>query len=120
MTNNVLSINRRLHDQAVDEFNRLHGTMIGEISAMLKSAKVAPLVELRKKDPTFASVVAELRFYRDVCAALVPHFSVDKTSDIEMIDEYLKLADDLAKAIEADDSDALCAAIAALDVKPYV
>lgn len=53
MTQNVLPINKSLHDRAVDEFNRLHGTMIGEISAMLKTAKVAPLVDLRKKDPTF-------------------------------------------------------------------
>lgn len=120
MTQNVPNINQRLHDQAVDEFNRLHGTMIGEISAMLKTAKVAPLIELRKKDPTFTSVVEELRFYRDVCAQLVPHFSVDKTGDLAMIDTYLELADDLARAIEADDPDSLCGAIAALDVQPYI
>ncbi|MGC0989765.1 hypothetical protein WKH43_11835 [Pantoea agglomerans] len=120
MTQNVSSINQKLHDQAVDEFNRLHGTMIGEISSMLKTAKVAPLIELRKKDPTFASVVAELKIFREVCVALAPHFSVDKTSEIKMIDEYLALADDLAEAIDADNTDALCAAIAALDVKPYI
>ncbi|MCE9882032.1 hypothetical protein LZ641_17090 [Hafnia paralvei] len=120
MTHGVTNLNQRLHDQAVDEFNRLHGTMIGEISAMLKTAKVAPLVDLRKNNPTFTSVVEELRFYRNVCAQLVPHFSVDKTSEIKMIDEYLELADDLAQAIEADNPEALCAAIAALDVKPYI
>jgi hypothetical protein len=120
VTQSVTSINQKLHDQAVDEFNRLHGTMIGEISAMLKTAKVAPLVDLRNKNPTFTSVVAELRFYRDVCAQLVPHFSVDKSSEIAMIDEYLELADDLAQAIEADNPDTLCSAIAALDVKPYI
>lgn len=36
------------------------------------------------------------------------------------IDEYLELADDLAQAIEADNPDTLCSAIAALDVKPYI
>ncbi|MBK2671368.1 hypothetical protein FHB94_05090 [Citrobacter freundii] len=120
MTQNVLPINKRLHDQAVDEFNRLHGTMIGEISAMLKTAKVAPLVDLRKKDPTFLNVVAELRMFRDVCCALAPHFLVDKTGEIADIDKLLKLANDLAQAIDADDPDALCAAIAALDVEPYI
>ena len=120
MTQNVLPINKRLHDQAVDEFNRIHGTMIGEISAMLKTAKVAPLVDLRKKDPTFASVVAELRMFRDVCCALAPHFLVVTSSDIADIDKLLTLANDLAQAIDADDSDSLCAAIAALDVEPYI
>ena len=120
MTQNVLPINQRLHDQAVDEFNRLHGTMIGEISAMLKTAKVAPLVDLRKKDPTFSNVVAELRMFRDVCCALAPHFLVDKTGEIADIDKLLTLASDLAQAIDADDPDALCAAIAALDVEPYI
>lgn len=56
MTQNVLPINKSLHDRAVDEFNRLHGTMIGEISAMLKTAKVAPLVDLRKKDLPFRTL----------------------------------------------------------------
>ncbi len=120
MTQNVSPINKRLHDQAVDEFNRLHGTMIGEISAMLKTAKVAPLVDLRKKDPTFSSVVEELRAFRDVCCALAPHFRVDKTSEIAEIDKLLNMANNLAQAIEADDPDALCAAIAALDVEPYI
>ncbi|MGP2481270.1 hypothetical protein ACTUSZ_00250 [Pantoea eucalypti] len=120
MTQNVTALNQKLHDQAVDEFNRLHGTMIGEISAMLKLAKVAPLVELRKKDPTFISVVEELKIFSGVCKQLAPSFSVDKSSEIKMIEEYLELADSLAQAIDADDPEWLCAAIAALDVQPYV
>ncbi|ENB5131371.1 hypothetical protein ABH056_004883 [Escherichia coli] len=47
-------------------------------------------------------------------------FRVDKTSEIAVIDKLLILANDLAQAIDADDPDALCAAIAALDVEPYI
>lgn len=40
--------------------------------------------------------------------------------EIGMIDEYISLAEALASSIDAESHDDLCAAIAALDDKPYI
>ncbi|CNL53225.1 TPA: hypothetical protein ACGAHI_001294 [Yersinia enterocolitica] len=117
MTEHISNVQR---EKAIEEFNRLHSTMFSEISSMLKEAKLAPMLTLRAKNPTFSSLVIELINYRQIYVAIAQILDLDKEDEIGMISEYLALADDLAKAIDADDADALCGAIAALDVKPYI
>lgn len=117
MTEHISNVQR---EKAIEEFNRLHSTMFSEISSMLKEAKLAPMLTLRVKNPTFSSLVIELINYRQIYVAIAQILDLDKEDEIGMISEYLALADDLAKAIDADDADALCGAIAALDVKPYI
>ncbi len=87
---------------------------------MLKKAKLLPIPELKCNNPTFAETVTQLRLYRDFSVIVADMLKLDKNDDLKELDIYIGLVDDLAKAIDSDDYDALCAAIAALDEKPYI
>lgn len=106
---------------AKKRFNGLQAIIFGEISAMLKTSKLLPLYELQNQNPTFKDIVAELTTYRDIATqvATIVGAAIDQ-SEIDNVNEYLELALELAKAIDSDDHDSLCAAIAALDEKPYI
>ncbi|MGJ7228286.1 hypothetical protein [Morganella morganii] len=106
---------------AKKRFSGLQAIIFGEISAMLKISKLLPLYELQNQNPTFKDIVAALTTYRDIATqvALVVG-SVIKESELNDVNEYLGLASALAEAIDADDYDSLCAAISALDEKPYI
>ncbi|ENG6107235.1 hypothetical protein ACAY19_002164 [Serratia liquefaciens] len=109
-----------LHKKAVLRFNRLTYAIVGEISSMLKKAKVMPLADLQNHNPTFEEVVRQLRIYRALSEAAANALGIDGADDLNEIDTYINLADDLATAIASDDYDSLCGAIAALDTKPYI
>jgi hypothetical protein len=109
-----------LHKRAVNKFNSLYSAILGEISAMLKKAKLLPIPELQRNNPNFTEIVEQLKLYRAFSGMASDLLKVDKNQDLSELDDYIHLADELAKAIDADDYDALCGAIAALDQKPYV
>ena len=108
-----------LHKRAVARFNSLTYAIIGEISSMLSKAKLLPIPELQLNNPTFEEVVSQLRLYRAL-SEKVAELKIDRKDELAELDAYIELADDLAQAIVADNPEGLCAAIAALDEKPYV
>ncbi|WP_052189494.1 MULTISPECIES: hypothetical protein [Xenorhabdus] len=75
--------------------------------------------ELQRNNPTFSDTVSELKLYRDISIMAADLLKIDKNV-LEELNQYIDLADALAKAIDADDCDALCGAISALDEKPYI
>ncbi|CAM3806749.1 hypothetical protein [Xenorhabdus thuongxuanensis] len=105
--------------RAVNRFNDLYSAILGEISAMLKKAKLLPIPELQRNNPTFSDTVSELKLYRDLSIVVADLLKIDKNI-LKELNLYIDLADTLAKAIDADDYDALCGAISALDEKPYI
>ncbi|MCH6191231.1 hypothetical protein J9788_01055 [Serratia sp. X10] len=109
-----------LHKKAVQRFNRLTYAIIGEVSSLLKKAKVMPLSDLQNHNPTFEEVVNQLRVFRALSEAAAKALGIDKAEELNEVDMYIDLADELAKAIASDDFDSLCGAIAALDSKPYI
>ena len=109
-----------LHKRAVARFNSLTYAIIGEISSMLSKAKLLPIPELQLNNPTFEEVVSQLRLYRALSERVAELLKIDRKDELAELDAYIELADDLAQAIVADNPEGLCAAIAALDEKPYV
>ncbi|PML45976.1 hypothetical protein BCT75_24440 [Vibrio lentus] len=120
--NNVvkLGLNQEEHKAAKIKFRRLHSAMFGEISSMLRTAKLAPMLELQVHEPSFTAMVEELETYLTFLEQLKAVFTAVNETDVENAREYLSLVKALAMAIESDDHDGLCAAIAALDEKPYI
>ncbi|MGT3492063.1 hypothetical protein [Klebsiella pneumoniae] len=105
-----------LHKRAVARFNSLTYA----ISSMLSKAKLLPIPELQLNNPTFEEVVSQLRLYRALSEKVAELLKIDRKDELAELDAYIELADDLAQAIVADNPEGLCAAIAALDEKPYV
>ena len=116
---NEHDIGEAFHKKAVNRFNELHSSIFGSISAMLSQAKIQPMGTLRGKNPSFTALVDELQLYRDIAERLVTLLE-DGAENLAMIDEYLELARSMADAIDGENFDGLCAAIAALDEKPYI
>ncbi|WP_368753401.1 hypothetical protein [Klebsiella pneumoniae] len=87
---------------------------------MLSKAKLLPIPELQLNNPTFEEVVSQLRLYRALSEKVAELLKIDRKDELAELDAYIELADDLAQAIVADNPEGLCAAIAALDEKPYV
>ncbi|MGI2067881.1 hypothetical protein [Shewanella sp. MF08487] len=106
--------------EAVKRFNGLHGSIFGDISSMLRTAKLAPIEDLRAHDPNFTEMVVILEEYKVIIVGLSTFLEQITEATIQRLDEYISLARDLAVAIESHCYDALGAAIAALDEKPYV
>lgn len=109
-----------LHKQAVQRFNSLTSAIIGEISSMLSKAKLMPIPDLQTQNPTFDKIVEQLWMYKSLAVIVADLLKVDKKHELDMLDEYIGLVDNLAQAILSDDPDTLCGAIAALDEKPYI
>lgn len=107
--------------RAKSRFSGLQAIIFGEISSMLRTAKLLPLYELQTQNPTFMQIVEQLREYRDIAKQVASMLGgVISQSEIDDVSEYLAFAEDLAEAIDANSPDSLCAAIAALDEKPYI
>lgn len=109
-----------LHKRAVNKFDSLYSAILGEISSMLKKAQLLPIPELQRNNPTFTEIVKELKFFREISGVAVGMLKIDKADDLRDLDDYIFQAENLAEAIDSDDYDALCAAIAALNDKPYI
>lgn len=109
-----------LHRRAVNKFNSLYGAILGEISSMLKKAQLLPIPELQRNNPTFTEVVKQLKFFRELSGVAAEMLKIDKANDLRDLDDYIFHAENLAEAIDSDDYDALCGAIAALNDKPYI
>lgn len=109
-----------LHKRAVNKFNSLYSAILGEISSMLKKARLLPMPELQRNNPTFTEIVAQLKFFRELSGVAVELLKIDKNEDLSELDDYIRLATQLAQAIDSDDYDSLCGAIAALNDKPYI
>lgn len=109
-----------LHRRAVNKFNSLYGAILGEISSMLKKAQLLPIPELQRNNPTFTEVVKQLKFFRELSGVAAEMLKINKADDLRDLDDYIFHAENLAEAIDSDDYDALCGAIAALNDKPYI
>ncbi|WP_210531577.1 hypothetical protein [Pantoea ananatis] len=107
------------YKKAVNRFNELHSSIFGSISSMLSQAKIQPMGTLRGKNPSFTALVDELELYRTIAGKLGTLLG-GSNANLAMIDEYLELARSMADAIDGENHDGLCAAIAALDEKPYI
>lgn len=117
---NKNDISSALHDKAIRKFNEVYSAIFGEISSMLRKAKLMPMIELQKNNPSFTETAVQLKLYRDFSEIAAGLLKVDKNSELNMLDDYIALVTSLAEAIDKDDHDALCGAIAALDEKPYI
>ncbi|MEQ1965245.1 hypothetical protein ABLB69_19315 [Xenorhabdus khoisanae] len=109
-----------LHKKATGRFREMHAIIFGEISSILKKAKLMPLIELRKHNPSFTEIAEELIRYRELAKKVATWLDIEEDQFSAYVDEYIALTRELAKAIDDDDPDALCGAIAALDDKPYI
>ena len=106
-------------ENAYKVFNSVHSAMFGEISSMLRKAKLTPILNLRDVNPSFTAMVDVLDEYLAILVKLDVH--IDITSNhLDDTRQYLKLVRNLAEAIDSNDSDSLGEAIAALDEKPYI
>lgn len=116
---NIIEIEEKLITKAKLNYNRLHSNIMGEISFMLKTAKIEPMHHLAGLDPSFTSLVVDLERYMEIIKKLRDALDITST-DIELVAEYIVLARNLAESIDSGCSDNLCAAVAALDEKPYI
>ena len=112
-------ITPQLITEAKSTYKKLHSSIMGEISSMLKTAKLEPIRHLAGLDPSFASLVEDLELYRKIIQSLIDNLGIN-VNDLEAVDKYIELARDLAESIDSECSDSLGAAIAALDEMPYV
>lgn len=107
--------------QAIERFNRLHSAIFGDISYMLKTAKISPMDSLQDHDPHFSVMVDRLELLKSILTPLSDYLpEVVNGTVIARLEEYIELARNIAEAIEKDCYDALGEAIAKLDEKPYV
>ena len=106
-------------EKARKMFNSLHSAIFGEISAMLRTAKLTPILTLRDVNPSFTTMVDALEEYLAILVKL-DAFTDMISCHLDDTRKYLKLVRNLAKAIDNDDSESLCEAISALDEKPYI
>ncbi|HGF7521923.1 TPA: hypothetical protein AB5A43_003368 [Vibrio cholerae] len=109
----------KLKRSAIQRFTRLHGAMYGEISSMLRRAKLAPMEALQAHEPSFTQMAVELEEYLGVLVVLSQMLDLEEHV-ITHATEYLLLIKKLASAIEVGDPELLGEAIAALDEKPYI
>ncbi|MGH1373570.1 MAG: hypothetical protein ACRBBW_16135 [Cellvibrionaceae bacterium] len=117
----INDIEAQLIKDAKARFNRLHSRIFGDISDMLRVAKLEPLHVLTDNDPSFTALVVELDELRGIVLGLweiMPEIS--SKANLDTLDEYLGLTRELAVSIESGCSDSLGAAISALDEKPYI
>lgn len=114
----IVTLEEKQLIEAKKRYSALHRAIFGEISSMLGKAKLEPMERLHGLDPSFTALVNELKSFRDIVNALAPLLGLN--GEIGMIDEYISLAEALATSIDAENHDDLCAAIAALDDKPYI
>ncbi|NRB63192.1 MAG: hypothetical protein HRU40_09250 [Saprospiraceae bacterium] len=105
---------------AKKRFNDLHEQIFGEISSMLSTARLTPIDVLQDRDPTFMDQVKELETFKNIIDDLSSYLSSVTYEILERVEDYIRLARNLAEAINNECSDSLGAAIAALDEKPYI
>jgi len=116
---NVEKLEEKLIIKAKTEYKRLHSGIIGQISAMLNTAKIEPMHNLIGLDPSFTSLVEDLEKYMVIIKKLKDALDI-KDEDIEVVSEYVTLARRVAESIDSECHDSLGAAVAALDEKPYI
>lgn len=117
-TNNIADISvTRLNDQKA-QFNLLYARCFGEISSMLKKARVMPMIELANHNPSFKHMASELKGF----IVLVKQLSaiLELSPDFTHLDECIELIESLANSIESQCQDSLGTAVAALNDKPYI
>lgn len=117
---NVVSIDARQLEDAKSRFKLLHSRIFGNISEMLRKARLMPLHKLSEENPSFVMLVDELIDLRATIKLLAPQLELTSFAEIGLIDQYIGLAHDLAVSIESECHDSLGAAVAALDEQPYI
>ncbi len=105
---------------AKNRFNTIYSGIFGEISSMLKLAKLCPIHELQSRDPSFMKLLDELKQYHKIVIELNTIFAFSSEIDVSRLGEYINVVENLAKAIDSGDLDDLTQAIAQLDEKPYI
>lgn len=106
---------------AKKRFKKIQAQMFGEISSMLRKAKLTPIWELQENNPSFTALASDLEYFLEHLkqfSEIMPEKFT--TEEINRAVDYVRLTKDLAVAIDNDDDDSLGAAIAALDEKPYI
>ncbi|ELH4834624.1 hypothetical protein AKG94_01465 [Vibrio harveyi] len=99
-------------------FQFLYESIFGEISSMLSKVKLMPLHSLCEEEPSLkkrAEDLIQLQSIMEEVAKLL-NISYNKTQ----IDEYIDLAVRVGDAIDSECPETLGAAIAELDLKPYI
>ncbi|MDC9591708.1 hypothetical protein PSI23_21100 [Xenorhabdus sp. XENO-10] len=72
-----------VHRRAVRKFNEFYSAIFGEISSMLKKAKLLPIPELQRNNPTFSDTVSVLKLYRDFSNLAADLLKIDKKNCFE-------------------------------------
>lgn len=111
---------QELLKQAKNRFNTLYSGVFGEISSMLKLAKLCPIHELQHKDPSFTALYNELLQYEKIVIELNGIFNFANSTEMERLREYISATERLAKAIDDNNIEELTHVIAELDEKPYI
>lgn len=115
--NDIVAITQK--EEAIALFRQNYNIMFGDISGMLRKAKLTPIMDLQGQDPSFTNMAVELEHYMFLLDKLGCEIEIS-SQYMARAREYLILVHQLAEAIENDDCDSLGAAIAALDEKPYI
>lgn len=114
------SKNQDLLKLARNRFNIIYSGIFGEISSMLKLAKLCPIHVLQSQNPSFTYLLNELKSYEKIVIELNGIFKFAEQEDVTRISEYILVAEKLANAIDNYNIEELTQAISELDEKPYI
>lgn len=105
-------------ETAKNLFIDLQSKVMGEISAMLRRAKLTSIMDLADEVETFTESAEELEHFSKITHALAPMLGVE--AEAAALDPYIDAVKRLGQAIDNGCSDSLGAVIAELDDLPYI
>ncbi len=104
--------------QARDLFHHYHSKVMGEISSMLRRAKLTSVMHLAGERPTFSETARELEYFANIVKVLAPLLHLEQQA--EALVPYIEAVKRLGEAIDSGCEDSLGEAIAELDQLPYI
>ncbi|WP_258239979.1 hypothetical protein [Pseudidiomarina homiensis] len=105
-------------DTARQLFVDLQSKVMGEISAMLRTAKLTSIMDLADEAETFTESAEELEHFSKVTHTLAPMLGFEAKA--AALEPYIDAVKRLGQAIDNGCSDSLGAVIAELDDLPYI
>jgi hypothetical protein len=115
---NVVDINSGKVEEQTAKFYVLYHRCFGDITAMLRKAKVMPMGDLAAHNPSFTQMVINLKELREVAKQVSDLLNIGE--DFTHLDLCISLTESLANSIESQCHDSLGSAVAALDQTPHI
>ncbi|OCG08775.1 hypothetical protein A9G13_01560 [Gilliamella sp. wkB178] len=100
--------------KAKKDFETIQNRVYGEISLLLKYAKLNAYDILKAKNPSYSEVVESLKKYLEIVELLTPIIKTPQhvIDDLNLVLDHFS---ELAKGIEEENIEMICEAIAKLD-----